>query len=50
MMARLRENVTPSQAGAALQSTFGEAARIGIGNIDPKQWKPVLDFDTDPID
>jgi predicted permease len=45
MMARLRENVTPSQAEAALESTFGEAAKIGIGNIDPKQWNPVLDFD-----
>jgi predicted permease len=45
MMARLRENVTPSQAEAALDSTFGEAAKIGIGNIDPNKWKPVLDFD-----
>jgi predicted permease len=45
MMARLRENVTPAQAEAALDSTFGEAAKIGIGNIDPKKWKPLLDFD-----
>ncbi len=45
MMARLRENVTPAQAEAALESTFGEAAKIGIGHIDPKKWKPVLDFD-----
>jgi predicted permease len=45
MMARLRENITPAQAEASLQSTFGEAAKIGIGNIDPKKWKPVLDFD-----
>ncbi len=45
MMARLRENITPAQAEATLESTFGEAAKIGIGNIDSKKWKPVLDFD-----
>jgi predicted permease len=45
MMARLRENVTPAQAEAALESTFGEAAKLGIGDIDPKKWKPVLSFD-----
>lgn len=45
MMARLRENITPAQAEASLESTFGEAAKIGIGDIDPKKWKPVLDFD-----
>lgn len=45
MMARLRENITPAQAEAILESTFGEAAKAGIGNIDPKDWKPVLDFD-----
>jgi predicted permease len=45
MMARLRAIVTPAQAEAALESTFGEAAKIGIGNIDPKKWKPVLGFD-----
>ncbi len=45
MMARLRENITPAQAEANLESSFGEAAKIGIGNIDPKKWKPVLDFD-----
>jgi len=45
IMARLREKVTPVQAEAALETTFGEAARIGIGNIDSKKWKPVLDFD-----
>ncbi|HET9307846.1 MAG TPA: ABC transporter permease [Candidatus Sulfotelmatobacter sp.] len=45
MMARLRENITPAQAEANLESTFGAAAKIGIGNIDPKKWKPVLDFD-----
>jgi len=45
MMARLRENITPAQAEATLESTFGEATKIGIGNIDFKNWKPVLDFD-----
>ena len=45
MIARLRENITPAQAEATLESSFGEAAKIGIGNIDPKKWKPVLDFD-----
>jgi len=45
LMARLRKNVTPMQAQNAVQATFGEAAKIGIGNIDPKQWKPLLGFD-----
>jgi predicted permease len=45
LMARLRPNLTPLQAQNALQSTFGEAAKIGIGTIDPKQWKPLLNFD-----
>ncbi len=44
LMARLRAQVTPQQAQYALQSTFGEAAKTGIGAIDPKQWKPLLDF------
>ena len=45
MMARLRKGITLQQAQTALQSTFGEAAKIGVGNIDPKQWKPLLGFD-----
>src|ERR1700692_3461393 len=45
MMARLRENLTPAEAETTLESTFGGAAKIGIGNIYPKKWKPVLDFD-----
>lgn len=44
LMARLRPNVTPSQAQNALQSTFGEAAESSLGKIDPKRWKPLLDF------
>jgi predicted permease len=45
MIARLGANVTPAQTEAALESTFGEAAKIGVGNIDAKRWKPVLGFD-----
>ena len=45
LMARLRPHVTPIQAANALQSTFGEAAKTGVGTIDPKLWKPVLAFD-----
>lgn len=45
LIARLAPNVTPAQAQTALQSTFLEAAKIGIGDIDPKLWKPLLDFD-----
>ena len=45
MMARLRPQVTPAQAQNALQSTFGEAAKIGVGTIDLKRWKPLLAFD-----
>ena len=44
MMARLRPGVTPMQAQQALAGTFGEAAKQGIGSIDPKQWKPLLEF------
>lgn len=28
-----------------MESTFGEAAKIGVGTIDPKEWKPLLNFD-----
>jgi predicted permease len=44
LMARLRPRVTPAQAQTALQSTFAEAAKIGIGSIDLNVWKPLLDF------
>ena len=45
LMARLRQNLNPVEAQSALESSFLEAARIGVGTIDPKQWKPLLDFD-----
>jgi predicted permease len=45
LMVRLKRGVTPAQAQNALQSTFGEAAKIGVGTIDPKEWKPLLNFD-----
>jgi predicted permease len=45
LIARLKPQVTPKQAQIALQSTFGEAAKIGVGTIDAKQWKPLLNFD-----
>jgi len=44
LLARLRSNVTPAEAQNALQATFGEAAKAGVGTIDPKHWKPLLDF------
>ena len=44
MMARLRPGITPLRAQEALSGTFGEVARQAVGTIDPKQWKPLLDF------
>ena len=44
MVGRLRPGVTAMQAQSALAPTFGEAAKIGVGTIDPKRWKPLLDF------
>lgn len=45
LMVRLKQGLTPAQAQNALQSTFGEAAKIGVGTIDAEQWKPLLNFD-----
>ena len=45
LMARLKLRVTPERARMALQSTFGEAAKIGVETIDPKHWTPLLNFD-----
>ena len=44
LMARLRVGVTPMQAQQALMGTFGEVARQAVGTVDPKQWKPLLEF------
>jgi predicted permease len=44
MMARLKSGVTPQQAGQALAGTFGEVVTQSLGKIDPKAWKPLLDF------
>jgi predicted permease len=44
MMARLKSGVTPQQAGQALAGTFGEVVTQSLGKVDPKVWKPLLDF------
>ena len=44
MMARLRPGVTPMQAQQALAGTFGEVVKQTVGTVDPKQWKPLLEF------
>lgn len=44
MMARLRPGVTSQQASQALSGTFLADAEKTLGHIDPKQWKPLLDF------
>jgi predicted permease len=44
LMARLRPEVTSLQAQQALTGTFGEVAKQAVGSVDPKQWKPLLEF------
>ncbi len=44
LMARLKQGVTPQQAAQALAGTFLADAEKTLGHIDPKQWKPLLDF------
>jgi len=44
MMARLRDGVTPQQAEQALAGSFLESVTHAQGNIDPRKWKPLLDF------
>jgi predicted permease len=44
LMARLRPGVSPAQAQQALSGTFAEVAKQAVGTVDPKQWKPLLDF------
>ena len=44
MMARVRPGVTPQQAQQALAGPFGDVVTKSLGKIDPKQWKPLVDF------
>lgn len=44
LMARLRPGVSPMQAQQALAGTFAAVVKQTVGNYDPKQWKPLLDF------
>jgi predicted permease len=44
LMARLRPGVSPMQAQEALTGTFAGVVRQTVGQVDEKQWKPLLDF------
>lgn len=44
MMARLRPGISPMQAQQALSGTFAGVVKQTVGVVDPKQWKPLLDF------
>jgi predicted permease len=44
LMARLRDGVSPQQAQQALAGTFGGVIEQSLGKIDPKDWRPLLDF------
>ena len=44
LMARLRSGVSPVQAQQALTGTFAGVVRETVGQVDEKQWKPLLDF------
>jgi predicted permease len=44
LMARLRPGVTPIQAQQTLAGTFGGVVRETLGTVDPKEWKPLLEF------
>src|SRR5215469_11490403 len=44
MMARLRDGVSPAQAQQALSGTLAAVVKQTVGDVDPKQWKPLLDF------
>ena len=44
MMARLRSGVSPLQAQQALAGTFGDVVTKSLGKVDPKAWKPLLEF------
>lgn len=44
MLARLAPGVTREQAVQAAQPTFWQAASVGLGTIDPKQWPAHIGF------
>jgi predicted permease len=44
LMARLRPGIASHQAQQALTSTFAEVVKQTVGTVDPKQWKPLIDF------
>lgn len=44
MMSRLRPGVTSMQAQQAITGTYAEVVKQTIGAIDPKEWKPLLEF------
>src|SRR5271157_1925548 len=44
VMARLRPGVSAMRAQQALTGTFGEVIKETVGPVDPKEWKPLLDF------
>lgn len=44
LMARLRPGVTPMQAQQGVEGTFRGVVQQSLGEIDPKQWKPLVDF------
>jgi predicted permease len=44
MMARLRSGIAPMRAQEELSGTFAAVVKQTIGNVDPKKWKPLLDF------
>ena len=44
MMARLRPGISSQTAQSALAGTFGQVVTDTIGKVDPKEWKPLLDF------
>lgn len=45
MMARLRPGMTSEKAQASLSQTFLAGAQAGLGQIDSRQWQPLLLFE-----
>jgi predicted permease len=44
MMARLQPGIVPMRAQEELSGTFAGVVEQTIGRVDPKKWKPLLDF------